>query len=84
MVPAYGMVLGLPMATHIYTISTSPEHTFFHSEFICYNSPCSFILPQAAGIIVTIGSKKRLFPCNMISAIKLHRDTGGNQQTGNA
>jgi hypothetical protein len=43
MVPAYGMVLGLPMATHIYTISTSVQHTFFHSEFICYNRPWSFI-----------------------------------------
>ncbi len=57
MVPAYGMVLGLPMVTHICTISTSAEHTFFHSEFICYNRPYSFILPQAAGIIVTIVSK---------------------------
>ena len=57
MVPAYGMVLGLPMATYIYTISTSLQHTFFHSDFICYNRPCSFILPQATGIIVTIVSK---------------------------
>ncbi len=57
MVPAYGMVLGLPMATHIYTISTSLQDTFFHSEFICYNRPCNFILPQATGIIVTIVSK---------------------------
>jgi hypothetical protein len=57
MVPAYGMVLGLPMATYIYTISISLEHTFFHSEFICYKRPCSFILPQATGIIVTVVSK---------------------------
>jgi len=57
MVPAYGMVLGLPMATHIYTISTSLEHTFFHSEFICYNRPFSFLLPQATGILVAVVSK---------------------------
>jgi hypothetical protein len=75
MVPAYGIVLGLRMATHIYTISTSLQHTFFHFEFICYNRPCSFILPQATGIKVTIVSKQTLFPCNLISAIKLHRDT---------
>jgi hypothetical protein len=57
MVLAYGIVLGLRMATHIYTISTPLQHTFFHSEFICYNRLCSFILPQATGIIVTIVSK---------------------------
>jgi hypothetical protein len=53
MVPAYGMVLVLPTATHIYTISTSLQHTFFHSEFICYDHPSGFLLPQATRIIVT-------------------------------
>jgi hypothetical protein len=32
--------------TCIYNVSTSLQYTFFHSGFLCYDHPCSFLLPQ--------------------------------------
>jgi hypothetical protein len=41
---------GFTKATHLW-ITSLPLYNFFHSGFICYDHPCSFLLPQTLKLL---------------------------------